>query len=128
MLLMMTGIVLAVTTGLHFEVVKILISSFTLMPFGQFPGAAETGAWAANRAAFAFSASLALSLPFVALGFIYSLAIGAANRAMPQMMITFVGIPAITLTGLILLALSAPVVLETWQALLQATLITFQAQ
>jgi flagellar biosynthetic protein FliR len=113
-LLVMAAIALAIATGLHFKAVGALAFSYEVMPFGVFPGASEAGEWAAERAGFAFSAALSLALPFVVLGFIYNLAIGAANRAMPQLMVAFVGAPAITLAGLILLALAAPLLLGVW--------------
>lgn len=113
-LLMIAGVALALASGLHFHAVNALAVSFNVLPFGVFPGAGETGAWAADRAAFAFSAALSLALPFVILGFIYNLAIGAANRAMPQLMVAFVGAPAITLAGLVLLALAAPAMFAVW--------------
>ncbi|MHA7873671.1 MAG: flagellar biosynthetic protein FliR [Hyphococcus sp.] len=117
-LLMFAAIVLAVSTGLHFEAVRVLIISFEVMPFGMFPGAGDTGQWAAERAAFSFAAALSLALPFVVLGFIYNLAIGAANRAMPQLMVAFVGVPAVTLAGMAMLALTAPILLGVWLDLL----------
>ena len=111
-LLMIAGVALALSTGLHFKAVAVLASSYEFLPVGQFPGASATGEWAAERAGFAFSAALSLALPFVVIGFVYNLGIGAANRAMPQLMVAFVGMPAITLAGLILLAMTAPVLLD----------------
>ena len=121
-LLMMAGLVLAVSSGLHFEIVRVLIISFDIMPFGAFPGTADTGEWAAERAAHSFAMALSLALPFVIVGFIYNLAIGAANRAMPQLMVAFVGVPAVTFAGLVLLAIAAPVILGVWLDMLQGTL------
>ncbi len=117
-ILVVTGMTIAVILGLHFEAVRALAVSFIIMPFGVFPGGVETGGWAAERAAFSFAAALALALPFVLLGFIYNLAIGAVNRAMPQLMVALIGAPAVSLAGMVLLALSAPVLLGTWSALL----------
>ena len=124
-LLMMAGIVLAVSSGLHFEAIRVLIISFDIMPLGVFPGVSETGQWAAEQAAFSFSAALSLALPFVIIGFIYNLAIGAANRAMPQLMVAFVGIPAVTFAGMVLLAIAAPVILNVWMDLLQDIINAF---
>jgi flagellar biosynthetic protein FliR len=45
---------------------------------------------------------------------LYNLALGAINRAMPQLMVSFVGAPALTLGGLALLALAAPILLSFW--------------
>jgi len=122
--LMMAGVVLAVSSGLHFEVVRVLIASFEIMPFGVFPGTDDAGEWAAARAAAAFAMAFSLAMPFVIVGFIYNLAIGAANRAMPQLMVAFVGIPAVTFAGLVLLAIAAPVILGVWLDMLQETLAT----
>lgn len=118
-LFVFAAIALAVSTGLHFKAVAALAYSYEVMPFGAFPGAADAGSWAAERTAFAFSAALALALPFVILGFIYNLAIGAANRAMPQLMVAFVGAPAATLAGLVLLALTTPLLLGAWMDMVE---------
>ena len=126
-LLMFAAIVMAVTAGVHFEVVSVLLISFDIMPLGQFPGASATAEWSADRAAFAFSAALSLAFPFIVLGFIYNLAIGAANRAMPQLMVAFVGIPAVTLAGMVLLAASAPVILTVWLDLVREAINAFLA-
>ncbi len=117
-MLMFVATVIAVSSGLHFEAVRVLLLSFDIIPLGVFPGTSETGQWASERAAFSFAAALSLSLPFVLLGFIYNLAIGAANRAMPQLMVAFIGVPAITLAGLVMLALSAPILLDVWISML----------
>ena len=119
-LLVMAGVTLAVVSGLHFEAVRALALSYEVMPFGAFPGAGDSGAWAADRAAFAFSAALGLSMPFVMLAFIYNLAIGAANRAMPSLSVAFVGAPAITLASLVLLAVSVTPILTAWMKLMSA--------
>ncbi len=113
-LLMFAAIVIAVSSGLHFQAVGIFVIFYEIIPVGVFPGGSETGEWAANRAAFAFSAAMSLALPFILLGFMYNLAIGAANRAMPQLMVAFVGIPAVTLAGMALLAMTAPMLLGIW--------------
>ncbi|MEM8935843.1 MAG: flagellar biosynthetic protein FliR [Pseudomonadota bacterium] len=122
--LTLAAITLAVSAGLHFQAVKALAASYSVMPFGQFPGASDTGAWAVDRVAFAFSTAFTLALPFVVLGFVYNLAIGAANRAMPQLLVAFVGAPAITLGGFALLALAAPVILTTWMDLVDGLIET----
>ncbi len=123
-LFMVTGIAIAISAGLHFKAVSALALSYEIMPFGVFPGASEVGEWAVARTAFAFSAALSLAMPFVVLGFIYYLAIGAANRAMPQLMVAFVGAPAITLAGLTLLAIATPALLGVWMQMVDAIIAT----
>ncbi len=55
-----------------------------------------------------------MAAPFTIAAFVYNLALGVINRAMPQLMVTFVGAPAITLGGLVLLLISAPIMLGVW--------------
>ncbi len=57
----------------------------------------------------AFALGFSLAAPFVIAGFAYNLALGAINRAMPQLMVAFIGAPAITAGGLLILMLAAPV-------------------
>jgi flagellar biosynthetic protein FliR len=40
--------------------------------------------------------------------------LGVINRAMPQLMVTLIGAPALTAGGLMLLLLAAPVMLAVW--------------
>ncbi len=62
----------------------------------------------------AFALAFSLAAPFTIASFVYNLALGVINRAMPQLMVTFVGAPAITLGGLALLLVSAPILLGIW--------------
>ncbi|NJM35487.1 MAG: flagellar biosynthetic protein FliR [Rhodomicrobium sp.] len=113
-LFMVAGIAVAVAAGIHFKAVAALAVSYEVMAFGVFPGADEAGSWAADQTGYAIAAAFSLAMPFVMLGFIYYLAIGAANRAMPQLMVAFVGAPAVTLAGLVMLAMTTPLLLGIW--------------
>lgn len=113
-ILVMAGVALAAATGLHIHLVGAIADVYEALPFGLFPGAEETGEWSTNRVGAALFKSLALSSPFVILGFLYSLALAAASRAMPQLMAAFVGAPAITLAGMALFAAAAPILLFEW--------------
>ena len=121
-ILVMAGVALAASTGMHLHLVGALADAYQTLPFGMFPGAEETGEWSATRVAQALMKALALSSPFVILGFLYSLALAAASRAMPQLMAAFVGAPAITLLGLALFAAAAPILLFDWLAGFQRVL------
>ena len=45
---------------------------------------------------------------------LYNLALGAINKAMPQLMVAFVGAPVITAGGLLILCISSPLILTVW--------------
>lgn len=112
--LVVAGLALAVATGLHVKIAQFFVFSYTLMPYGALPGPGDLMSWGVGRAARAFALAFGLAAPFVILSLIYNLALGVINRAMPQLMVAFVGAPAITFGGLGLLALSAPLALEVW--------------
>jgi flagellar biosynthetic protein FliR len=57
---------------------------------------------------------LQLSLPFLMIGFIINLGLGFINKAMPQMMVFFVGQPVIIIGGLFLLNIILPTLILTW--------------
>lgn len=113
-LLVMAGLALAVMAGLHLHVAELLILSYEPLPAGQFPGAADTADWGLFQIARAFSLAFALAAPFVAASLIYNVAIGIINRAMPTLMVSFVGAPALALGGLLLLAVVTPLALAVW--------------
>ena len=55
-----------------------------------------------------------LAAPFLITAVIYNLALGVINRAMPQLMVAFVGAPVITFGGLFILMVGSPVILDVW--------------
>ncbi len=117
-LLTMAGITLAVMADLHVHVVEALIRSYETFPPGMLPAAAQAAAWGVARVADAFALAFALAAPFVVAALVYNIALGVINRAMPQLMVSFVGAPALTFGSLVLLALAMPVMLDTWRSAL----------
>jgi flagellar biosynthetic protein FliR len=113
-LLVLGGITLAVILGLHVRAAELLILSYALFPPGGWPDPAALATWGIGRTAHAFGLAFSLAAPFVIASLLYNLALGAINRAMPQLMVAFVGAPAITLGGLVLLALVTPALLTLW--------------
>lgn len=119
-LLSLAGLALAMMIGLHVRAAELLILSYDLFAPGAAPDARLFTAWGVSRIADAFSLAFVLAVPFVLASLIYNLALGVINRAMPQLMVAFVGAPAITLGGIALLALAAPVILMVWLQALDA--------
>ncbi|MGR3541879.1 MAG: flagellar biosynthetic protein FliR [Hasllibacter sp.] len=95
-------------------VVETIVAGYQLVPPGLVPPPGALAEVTIADVAGAFALALRLAAPFVALGLLYSLAIGFVSRAMPQLMVALVGAPAIVLAGIALLALSAPVMLGAW--------------
>ena len=113
-ILVFAAFALAVTTGLHIKAAKLIIFSYQMLPIGTFPGATDLSFWGVHRVSQTFSLAFTLSAPFLVLSLLYNLALGVINKAMPQLMVAFVGAPLITAGGLFILCLSAPVLLQTW--------------
>jgi flagellar biosynthetic protein FliR len=117
-LLTLAGVALAFTLGLPAYAAAALIGSYDVVPFGTLPGASDLAEWGVDRVAGAFAVAAALSAPFVVVSFAYNVALGAINRAMPQLMVAMVGAPAITGGAILLMMLAAPTMMTVWADLL----------
>jgi flagellar biosynthetic protein FliR len=101
-------------TGLHVRLAEALIGSYAAFPPGTLPTPSIIAEWGLARVGHAFALAFTLAAPFVIASFIYNLALGVINKAMPQLMVAFVGAPAITAGGLILMFLCMPLMLSVW--------------
>ncbi len=117
-LLVAAGLALAVTFGLHIQIAEFLIISFEVISLGNPVSAEEFAGWGLKQISSAFSLAFSLAAPFVLASLIYNIALGAINKAMPQLMVSFVGAPAVTAGGLLLLLICAPILLTVWQTAL----------
>ncbi len=121
-ILVMGGLALAVTSGLHVRLAELFVLSYDLLPPGRFPGPGALAESGTARIARAFALAFSLAAPFVIGALIYNMALGAINRAMPQLMVAFVGAPALTAGGLIMLLIVAPLAIPLWFAALEGYL------
>lgn len=101
-------------SGLHVRAAELLILSYTILPPGRVPSPTDMAEWGLAEIARAFTLAFTLAAPFTLAALIYNVALGVINRAMPQLMVSFVGAPALTLGGLVLLAITTPLVLAFW--------------
>lgn len=115
-LMLVGGLALAVSTGLHVHIAELMIHSYDVFEPGKLFSADAFSTWGVARISRAFSLAFSLAAPFVVASLIYNIALGVINRAMPQLMVAFVGAPAITAGGLFLLFISLPILLSVWMA------------
>lgn len=123
-ILMLSGVTLAVMAGLHVHLAEAFMRSYALLPVGQMPAPGDLAAWGVGRVTASFGLALSLSAPFLIASLLYNVALGVINKAMPQLMVAFVGAPAITWGGLFLLLITTPFLLPVWFEAFQAALIT----
>jgi len=121
-MLVMGGLALVTLTGLHVQVAEFVILSYEVLPPGRFPLSSVMAEWGVARVAQAFWLAFTLAAPFAILSVLYNLTLGVINKAMPQLMVAFVGAPVITLGGLFLLCLASPLLLALWAEALRGFL------
>ena len=123
-ILTFSGICLVVSAGFHYQITAGFIATYDWMPFASVPNVSAIAEWSANHVGSMIKLAFQLASPFIALSVIYTMALAASSRAMPQLSAAFVGAPAITIAGLILFAIAAPILLELWIGVFEDTLNT----
>ncbi|MFN4101148.1 MAG: flagellar biosynthetic protein FliR [Pararhodobacter sp.] len=113
-LLVMAGLCAAAMSGMPERLAQLIVLSYEMFPPGLWPAPAALAEWGTARVSMAFALAFSLAAPFVIGAGLYNLALGAINKAMPQLMVAFVGAPALTLGGLALLVITAPIMLGIW--------------
>ncbi|MEL7211306.1 MAG: flagellar biosynthetic protein FliR [Pseudomonadota bacterium] len=113
-ILLVSGLAIAVMSGLHLQAVKLILLSYQIIPSGAFPVASDLSAWGLAQVTHAFALAFTLAAPFVIASLIYNVALGVINKAMPQLMVAFVGAPAITAGGMMLMVIAIPIMLSIW--------------
>lgn len=121
--LSLSAIALAVAAGLHIQIVATIALSYDLIPYGFAPRGEDLGSFAADSGSFLFNMAIGLALPFIVVAFLYNMALGVINRAMPSLMVAFVGAPGISMMGIALLMLTLPVMLSVWIGHLDAAIL-----
>lgn len=113
-LFVLAGLCLAVTAGLHVTLAAYLAASYDVVPLGVMPASDALRSWAVSHLAASFALALRLAAPFVIGGLLYNLGLAAISRAMPQLMVSLIGAPALALGMLALVALAVPAGLSVW--------------
>ena len=111
---MLAGVTLLVTLDFHIEVFGVLNQSYSVFPVGSSPDLDAFAYDLTKTVTGLFKITLSLAFPFILLNFIYNLLLGFVNRAMPQLLVSFVGMPAMIWIGMILLAISFGTILLLW--------------
>lgn len=121
-LLVVAGLALVAITDLHIAMAGALMQTYELFPMGAIVQSADLAEVGIAHVAQAFGLAFSLSAPFLLGALVYQLALGAINRAMPQLMVVFVGAPALTGFGLAGLAVMSPLLMQVWIDALAGTL------
>ncbi|ETX29685.1 flagellar biosynthetic protein FliR [Roseivivax isoporae] len=120
--LTISALALLTLAGFHVQIAEALVLSYGVLPFGAFPGGAEVSPWGVAAVAQAFALGFTLAAPFLLVSTLYNLTLGVINKAMPQLMVAFVGAPLITFGAVAILMLCTPLMLSVWHAAILSAL------
>lgn len=121
-ILFLGGLALFFAFDCHIAAVQLLAASYELFPIKTVPPVSELADWAFQMATRITFLAFRISVPFLAASLIFNLALGVINKAMPQLMVSFVGAPAMVLGGTAMMAVALPYGLYVWsRALLDWT-------
>lgn len=87
---------------------------YQVLPAGHLIEPDALATWGLAQVGQCFGLALRLSAPFILVALLYYLAMGAINRAMPQLMVALVGAPLVTFVSLGVLAIIAPAIIFIW--------------
>lgn len=113
-LLTMAGLALVFALDLHLGMLRALRGSYDLLPQGEVPDPGMLAEHVTGVVSEAFALGVRLSAPFLVIGCVAQLGLAVVNRTMPAFQVFFIAAPGITLSGLLLLALTLPALLLTW--------------
>lgn len=113
-LMVMAALALAVASGLHVRLAEFFILSYQFFPLAQLPKAADVTPWGVAEVSKGFALAFSLAAPFTIAALLYNITLGVINRAMPALMVSFIGAPALTFGGLVMMVLAVPLGLSLW--------------
>lgn len=121
-LLTVAALALMMLAGLPERAASMMILSYDTLPAGHFPEVDALRQWGVQQMASGFALAFTLSAPFVIAALLANIAMGAVNRAMPQLMVVMIGAPGMALGALVLIAIVVPLGLGLWMRMFLALL------
>ena len=112
-MLSMAGITLLLTADFHVTAFAATAQLFREIPIGGYQLLDQS--YLINSFFSAASFALLLAWPFVLVNLLYNICLGFINKALPQLMVAFVGAPFMVGAGIFLLAVSIVSLLVVWQ-------------
>lgn len=112
----MTATALFFISGLHVEVIRALLDSYTAVPMGTFPEAAKNLDLFSRVLSQAFVVALQISAPFLVYGLLVNLLFGLLNKMVPTIPAFFISVPFMIAGGLLLLYFALPTMMAVFMS------------
>jgi flagellar biosynthetic protein FliR len=109
--LMVAGLVIIFVTGLDHLMLGAIAHSYEGLPAAQPVNWQDIAKGLTTTLSSAFAVAIQISTPFLVLGLAFNIGLALANRALPQLPVFFVGLPASLAGGLIVLMIAFPAIL-----------------
>ena len=113
-LLTMAGAAILLSANFHVYAVASFIDLYREVPPGQITD--FDYAFVAANFFQAFNFAILLAWPFIAVNLLYNICLGFINKALPQLMVAFVGAPFMVGAGIFLLTVAMASLLLAWQS------------
>ena len=110
------GIALLAVTGFFESVVFTIVNSYDVFPASQSIEAQKFLSILLHLFSNCFLLSMQLSMPFILLAVYYNVLLAVVNRAMPQLLVSFIGVPAVLVASLALFVGLAEPILREWRS------------
>ncbi len=111
--LMMAGTALIFVTNTHYLIIRALLYSYDVFPFGQIM-LGDFARQSVKAAGASFYIGLSLAAPFMVMGMIVNLGLGLANRMMPSLPVFFVAGSVLIALGLLIISVAGPSMLHSF--------------
>lgn len=111
-LLSMAGAALLLSMDYHVSAFVRFTELYNEIPVGDISGVDLMFVVQSGYRAFAFA--ILMAWPFVAVNLLYNICLGFINKALPSLMVAFVGAPFMIGSGMLLFAVSVATILMVW--------------
>ena len=112
--LVLSGLAIAMMSGLLEYLLIGLSSTYQMIPAGYPLAKLELLKIVGHTYRVTLEMALQLSTPFLLLAIYYNSILAVVNRAMPQLLVSFIGVPAILILALLLLTFGAGHIISIW--------------
>jgi len=112
-LLAMAGATVLLSVDYHVHALSSLLGLYETVPIGAY--LSFDSGYVVDKFFAGFGLAVTLAWPFVAVNLIYNICLGFINKALPQLMVAFVGAPFMVGAGLIMFTVAIGGLLVVWK-------------
>lgn len=113
-ILVISGLTIIMISGFMEAILMTAVQSYVSFPLGFEPNLSRLLEMLVHTLRLVTELALQLAAPFLFIALYYNAALAVINRAMPQLLVSFIGAPAIIAVSLALLMISAKPMMSTW--------------